>query len=105
MKKTGKIIVFSFLSILFSFNQIFSQVAGKNLIQLTNSDSYNGRPVWSSDGSKIAFISNRGNSYDGTWTGFEIWIKLVGGGDPVKLKNTKTSIHKVNWSPDGKNMV
>ena len=40
---------------------------GSDVRQLTNNDAYDGYPVWSPDGSKIAFLSSRDNR-DNQWS-------------------------------------
>jgi Tol biopolymer transport system component len=53
-------------------------------------------PVWSSDGSRVAFSSNRDGSYD-------IFVKdEAGGGDVEKLLSSEHAIHPIDWSRDGR---
>lgn len=53
-------------------------VAGGRAIQLTSSPAYDTAPVWSPDGTKIAFASDREGSLD-------IFIVDADGGTPVRL--------------------
>ncbi|WP_183572402.1 S41 family peptidase [Mucilaginibacter sp. X5P1] len=51
---------------------------GGKAIQLTNEISYNGYPVWSHDGSKIAFASDRNGNFD-------VYIMSSSGMEPKRL--------------------
>ena len=68
---------------------------GSGLVQLTSSAGNNSFGVWSPDGSKIAFISDR--------TGFDqVWVIDTNGGNPEQLTTDPTSKGQVpDWSPDG----
>ena len=56
-------------------------------------------PVWSPDGTRIAFSSNR----DGT---FDIFVKdEAGGGEVEKLETSEYAIHPADWSRDGRFLV
>jgi len=54
-------------------------------------------PSLSPDGSQVAFAWN-GPSQDN----FDIWIKLVGPGDPIRLTTNLAPDDTPAWSPDGK---
>jgi Tol biopolymer transport system component len=55
--------------------------------------------VWSPDGSRIVFSSNRDGSYD-------IFLKdEAGGGDVEKLLSSEHAIHPADWSRDGRFLV
>lgn len=52
------------------------------------------RPIWSPDGSLIAFLSQR--------SGFnELWIVPANGGDPQQLTHAGMDLADHAWSPDG----
>jgi len=65
-----------------------------SLTQLTSSDAWDLNPVWSPDGSKIAFTSNRSGNY-------EIWIMNADGSGLKNLTNRPSNNEKPAWSPDG----
>jgi plastocyanin len=72
---------------------------GSGKHQLTNTSTVNeGSPVWSPDGTTIAFTSDRdGNE--------EIYVTDVTGLHPVRLTNNVASDRKPDWSPDGSKIV
>src|SRR3546814_11658292 len=43
-------------------------VTGGEATQVTSGEAWDARPVWSPDGTRIAFISDRGGSRDGIYT-------------------------------------
>jgi TolB protein len=65
------------------------------LRQLTHNDAFDAWPVYSPDGSKIAFISDR--------TGVrQVWVMDVDGSDPVQLTFDDAAKEQLpDWSPDG----
>ena len=68
------------------------------LIQLPRNSGFNSHPVWSPDGTKIAF--QRAAVMGQT----DIWVMNVDGSNPVNLTNTFNQIESEQspaWSPDG----
>jgi Tol biopolymer transport system component len=71
---------------------------GRNLINLTNNESYDGTPAFSPDGGAIAFTSDRtGNP--------EIFIMKPDGSDPSAITEGKGFNVVPTFSPDGKDIV
>jgi hypothetical protein len=75
---------------------------GRALANLTNHsgidgqvvNSVEGRPAWSPDGSRIAFVSSRdGNA--------EIYVMMADGSDPTNMTNDPGYDSFPKWSPDG----
>jgi murein DD-endopeptidase MepM/ murein hydrolase activator NlpD len=67
---------------------------GSNQVNLTNNDTGDSYPCWSSDGSKIVFISDR----DGNG---EIYVMESDGNNQKRLTNTIEDEEYPCWSPDG----
>jgi dipeptidyl aminopeptidase/acylaminoacyl peptidase len=63
--------------------------------QLTRGAVRDRDPVWSPDGSKIAFVSNRGGD------GAQIFILPLDGGEPWALTDLENGASNPAWSPDG----
>lgn len=68
---------------------------GSNQVNLTNNPALDAAPVWSPDGSKIVFASDRdgGNR--------NIWVMNADGTGLVKLTNYSGGAGYPTWSPDG----
>ena len=75
-------------------------------VQLTFGDFDDSQAVWSPDGTKIAFVSNRTSNADGN-VNSDIWI--VNADDPdaglTKITKNKGGDSSPSWSPDGKHIV
>jgi dipeptidyl aminopeptidase/acylaminoacyl peptidase len=72
-----------------------TDIQGKSRRQLTTTGTCNVNPVWASDGSSIAFISNR--SY-----GMQLWLLPLVGGEAERLTSFRHGISCIVASPDGK---
>lgn len=72
---------------------------GNNVRRLTNDPSLDFGPVWSPDGSRIAFCSDRAE------TGiFDIYLMDADGGNLVRLTSSGDNKYP-SWSPDGLSIV
>lgn len=70
-------------------------IDGIGLKALTFASQYDGSPVWSPDGSRIAFVSKRdGNT--------EIYVMRADGTGQTRLTFLGGSDFSPTWSPDGK---
>ncbi|MCC7145554.1 MAG: PD40 domain-containing protein [Phycisphaeraceae bacterium] len=74
------------------------KVDGTAVQQLTNDPASDRMPVFSPDGKRIAFSSNRAGNWD-------IYLTDVNGGQPVQLTNDPTHDIHPSFSPDGKYLV
>lgn len=67
---------------------------GSNVRRLTTSPGIDTEPVFSPDGSKIAFASTRSGNLD-------IWVMNADGSNPQQLTNSAFHETEPTWSPDG----
>jgi dipeptidyl aminopeptidase/acylaminoacyl peptidase len=77
-------------------------VATKKLDTLTTGDFDEVDPIWSPDGTRIAFVSNRTTDPDRNGNS-DLWVMEARKGAPMKQLTTWTDTdNKPAWSPDGK---
>ena len=74
---------------------LFSQ---EKIINLTNSQEFDGKPAWSPDGKQIAYSSRQNENLD-------IWIIFSEGGNPHQLTEDGNENFFPAWSPDGKFII
>ncbi len=89
----GNEIVFCYKGDIYKVN-----VNGGKAIQLTTQDSYESSPVWSPDGKKIAFASDRHGSQD-------LFVMNSDGGDAKRITTFSSSEIPSAFTPDGKYIV
>jgi TolB protein len=70
-------------------------VAGGSLVHLTEFPGREGNPVWSPDGSRIAFMAGHSGNRD-------IWIIPAEGGQAIQVTFDPGMDMNPRWSPDGK---
>ncbi len=68
---------------------------GGEAVRLTTQDSYEATPVWSPDGQRIAFASDRFGSMD-------LFVMSADGGTPVRLTTVSGNETPSAFTPDGK---
>lgn len=71
---------------------------GVAVTQLTSDPASDIQPMFSPDGSRIAFASDRAGSWD-------IWIMDLNGGPPVQVTAGDADDVHPSWSPDGTKLV
>ena len=74
---------------------------GGNQQRLTNNRNNELSPVWSPDGERITFTSDR----KGNWENFEIYVMDADGGNQQKLTNNRIFDWQPSWSPAGKRIA
>lgn len=66
--------------------------------RLTASEAYECQPIWSPDGSRIAYASDRNG-------GFDVYVMPAKGGEALRLTYNSTSEKPEAFTPDGKNVI
>jgi Tol biopolymer transport system component len=72
---------------------------GSNPLRLTNNSANDGSPVWSPDGTKIAFSSNREAGY------LDIYVMNADGSNQRRLFSDGNNNTPASWSPDGTKLL
>jgi dipeptidyl aminopeptidase/acylaminoacyl peptidase len=75
-----------------------TDLEGKRVRELTSGDWRDSSPVWSPDGRKVAFISDR----DGTSQIHVMWLDTR---EVAQLTHVENSPSSLIWSPDGKKLA
>ena len=90
----GSTVIFDMLGDIYSV-----PIAGGEARALTHGIEWNFQPRFSPDGSKIAFVSDRGG-------GDNVWVMNADGSDPQAITEEKEDlVHNPNWSHDGEYIV
>ena len=71
---------------------------GGKTTQFTDTPAHEGSPVWSPDGSRIAYVSNPDGHYD-------LYTKAVNGGKVEPLFKSPYPKYPADWSRDGKYLL
>ena len=71
---------------------------GGKAMQFTDTAAHEGSPVWSPDGSRIAYVSNPDGNYD-------LYTKTVAGGKVEPLFKSLYPKYPADWSRDGKYLL
>lgn len=86
----GKTIVFTYKGDLYKV-----AAAGGTAVQLTQHEAHDFMPVWSPDGSSIAFASDR-------YGNFDLFVINAAGGEPRRITFHSAGEYPYSFSPDGK---
>ena len=97
MSRCGKFMVFSSTQHRPTADVYMKPVGGSAITQLTADPAHDIMPTISSDGSRIAFTSNR----NGNWDIFVMSSRGAGGADHQRPEH---ELHP-SWSPDGSRLV
>jgi dipeptidyl aminopeptidase/acylaminoacyl peptidase len=71
----------------------------RQAVRLTSHPKRDDTPRWSTDGRRLAFLSDRGADAE---AGAQIFLLNPLGGEPVQLTSHKTPIQYFEWSPDSR---
>jgi dipeptidyl aminopeptidase/acylaminoacyl peptidase len=75
-------------------------VAGGEPRRLTTAQAADGSPVWSPDGTRIAFVSKRGED-----KAVALYVIRTDGGEAEKILELPFAITNPRWMPDGKSLI
>lgn len=89
----GRTIVFEFKGDLWRVPS-----SGGAAVALTSNDAQDYMPVWSHDGSKIAFASDRFGNFD-------VFVMSADGGEPTRLTYHSVAESPYTFSPDDKSVI
>jgi len=83
-------------------------IASRSMTQLTSGDYDDSEPVWSPDGSRIAFTSNRTANPDDNYN-TDIWVVSADPGqksaEPLRITRGEGADASPAWSPDGRSIA
>src|SRR5438309_10881162 len=96
----NKLVVFRalYLAALLALVTAYVSEAASPIRQLTRTSASNLRPVWSPDGKRIAFQTNRDGPY-------HIYVMDADGGNVRQLTSGDADDRHPTWSPDGKRIA
>jgi len=77
-----------------------STASAMRVVPLTSFPGFEGSPSFSPDGNQVAFV----------WSGekrdnYDVYVKLVEGGDPLRLTSHPASERCPQWAPDGRQIA
>jgi Tol biopolymer transport system component len=89
---------------------VVARVDGSERRRLTDDPGEDSSPVWSPDGSRIAFISDRDRDgrclfHDCIGHAGELYVMDADGSDQRRLTRTAATESSPSWSPDGRRIV
>ncbi len=79
--------------------------AGGPAVQWTAGTARDGAPRWSPDGTKLAFLSDRGTEQDGKKPPKHIYVLGTSGGEARRLTSFDDECAEFAWAPDGSGVV
>jgi PKD repeat protein len=76
-------------------NEIYTLATDGSATNLTNNNADDRSPVWSADGSRIVFVSNRENNNN------DIYVMNADGSNLINITNNSANDNNPTWSADG----
>ncbi len=73
-----------------------ASTAGGSVRQLTTGDRHDSSPRWSPEGTRLAFVSDRGEKKKP-----QLYVLPLGGGEAQAITSLKQGVSEPVWSPDG----
>ena len=75
-------------------------IVALSVAPFSGAPGYENSPAFSPDGNRLAYSWNGGDGGDG-----DIYVKLIGAGEPLQITKTKTNEQYPAFSPDGKHIA
>jgi TolB protein len=94
MSPNGKFLVYSSTQHRPTSDIYVKSIEGRSVTQLTADPAQDIMPVFSPDGQRIAFASDRSGSWD-------IYVMSIAGGQPLQVTSDASHELHATWSPDG----
>lgn len=95
---TGKRLVFASTRHHFTPDLYIKSIDGVAVTQLTSDPASDVQPVFSPNGTRVAFASDRSGNWD-------IWVAGVDGGPPMQVTHAASDEIHPSWSSDGTQLV
>ena len=93
----------------FSYEIVVANIDGTNTRRITNNDHFDNFPVWSPDGSQIAFVSDIDPSHNAPETHGRLMVYTMATGELRDLTpaygRDPVAPHPPVWSPDGRHIA
>ena len=93
----------------FSYEIVAANIDGTNTRRITNNDHFDNFPVWSPDGSQIAFVSDIDPSHNAPETHGRLMVYTMATGELRDLtpaySRDPVAPHPPVWSPDGRHIA
>ena len=94
----------------FSYEIVVANIDGTNTRRITNNDHFDNFPVWSPDGSQIAFVSDLDSDHDPTEIRGRLMVYTMATGElrditPFSVDKDRVAPHPPAWSPDGRRIA
>ena len=86
------------------FEIVVSNIDGTEPRRLTENSFFDNYPVWSPDGTRIAFVSNRGDRED-RGDPDKLYTMAADGSDVRRLSTKHVAKHPPAWSPNGRRIA